>query len=100
MGYLTTPIPEDFLEEMVSQLKETVGKPLSPIVLTLQVSLYTQPIRNQADNIIKFPYSFYSLILDCEEVNIYRETKGFPGSASSKEPSSQCRRHKRRGFNP
>lgn len=63
VGDLTAPIPEDFLEEMVSQLKETVGKPLSPIVFTLQVSLYPKPIRNQADNIIKFPYSFYSLIL-------------------------------------
>ena len=25
---------------------------------------------------------------------------GFPGGASAKEPTGQCRRHKRRGFNP
>ena len=25
---------------------------------------------------------------------------GFPGGASGKEPAYQCRRHKRRGFNP
>ena len=25
---------------------------------------------------------------------------GFPGGASGKEPACQCRRHKRRGFNP
>ena len=25
---------------------------------------------------------------------------GFPGVASGKEPSCQCRRHKRRGFDP
>lgn len=77
VGYLTTPIPKDFLEEMVSQLKQTLGKPLPPIILTLQISLYPQPIQNQADNIIKFPYSFSSLILDCE-VNICRETTGLP----------------------
>ena len=26
--------------------------------------------------------------------------RGFPGGASGKEPACQCRRHKRRGFNP
>ena len=26
--------------------------------------------------------------------------RGFPGGASGKEPASQCRRHKKRGFNP
>ena len=25
---------------------------------------------------------------------------GFPGGTSGKEPASQCRRHKRRGFDP
>ena len=25
---------------------------------------------------------------------------GFPGGASGKEPACQCRRHKRRGFDP
>ena len=26
--------------------------------------------------------------------------KGFPGNTSGKEPTCQCRRHKRHGFNP
>ena len=28
------------------------------------------------------------------------QSVGFPGGASGKEPPSQCRRHKRHGFNP
>ena len=31
---------------------------------------------------------------------IYGASSGFPGGASGKVPTCQCRRHKRRGFNP
>ena len=31
---------------------------------------------------------------------ILTDTLGFPGGASGKESTCQCRRHKRRGFNP
>ena len=32
--------------------------------------------------------------------NLLQYSMGFPGSTSGKEPTSQCRRHKRQGFNP
>ena len=31
---------------------------------------------------------------------LFAPAKGFPGSASGKEPACQCRRRKRLGFNP
>ena len=44
----------------------------------------------------------------CVYVNLYMYMRvcvcggwgGFPGDASGREPSCQCKRHKRRGFNP
>ena len=32
--------------------------------------------------------------------NSFKAIRGFPGGASGKEPTCQCRRHKRYGFDP
>ena len=42
-----------------------------------------------------------SAVCCIQEINFkYEESEGSPGSTSRKEPSSQCRRHERCGFDP
>ena len=39
-------------------------------------------------------------INECKYKHKNTYIRGFPGGASGKEPASQCKRHKRRGFDP
>ena len=59
------------------------------IVKTLQVT-------SLGDERLKlFPEGYPPSLLIC---NIVQDVLGFPGGASGKEPTCQCRRHKRHGF--
>ena len=42
----------------------------------------------------------YNWLLNFTHAAIKSSTRGFPGGTSGKEPTCQCRRHKRCGFNP
>ena len=48
--------------------------------------------------------SIYTCVCVCKPLYVYACVcggwGGFPGDASGREPSCQCKRHKRRGFNP
>ena len=52
----------------------------------------------QAKKVREFHRSFPMYAPTPLEPNLYLES--FPGGASGKEPACQCRRHKRRGFDP
>ena len=61
------------------------------IVKTLQVT-------SLSDERLKlFPKGYPLSLLTC---NIVQDVLGFPGGDSGKEPTCQCRRHKRHGFDP
>ena len=64
---------------------------------------YQLPVMLTIKQILFYALGIYILkkkIYPCQVIYLYRSFTGFPGGASDKEPTSQCRRCKRCGLSP